>query len=90
MARPVTKAGLLKQMEVYFPDRWEVTHLASKTEGRTVSGAIKIRCSQDEKVFLSDFSAKLDRKGKIQELTLDGVSVGKYVGRLHETPEGAR
>jgi len=83
LANPTSKASLLKQMEAYFPDRWEVTQLTSRAEGKTVAGAIKIHCLEDDKLFLSDFSARLDRKGKIEELTLDGVSVGKFVGRLH-------
>lgn len=74
-------------MEKYFPDRWEVSGLQSRIDGRGVSGAIKIHCREDDKVFLSDFSAKLDAGGKISELTLDGVTVGKFVGRLHTRPQ---
>ncbi len=83
MANQVSKARLLKQMEAYFPDRWEVAQLTSRAEGKTVAGTIKIHCLEDDKLFLSDFSAKLGQRGKIEELTLDGVSVGKFVGRLH-------
>jgi len=83
MVKAIPKSTLLKQMEAYFPDRWEVAKLDSRTEGRNVIGAIKIHCLEDDKVFLSDFSATLDKDGRIRELELDGVTVGKFVGRLH-------
>lgn len=83
MDKKPTKSSLVRQMGKYFPDRWEVSGLRSRVEGRDVTGAIKIHCREDDKVFLSDFSAKLDGEGKISELTLDGVAVGKFVGRLH-------
>jgi hypothetical protein len=84
MVRPVSKAALIKQMETRFPDRWEVTRLETRVEAERILGAIKIHCREDNKVFLSDFSVKLDGKGRITEFTLDGVNVGKFIGRLHE------
>ena len=83
--KKVSKPTLLKQMSKYFPDRWEVTKIESRIEGPNVVGAIKIHCMQDDKVFLSDFAAKLDGKGRLTGLTLDGVEVGKFVGRIHES-----
>ena len=84
MTKTVTKAALLKQIESHFPDRWEVARLDSRVDGRSVSGAIKIHCTQDDKLFLSDFAAKLDGTGRIIDMTLDGVHVGKFIGRMHE------
>ena len=81
-ARP-TRAAFLRDMKTHFPDRWEVARLQSRFEGQNVVGAIKIHCMEDDKVFLSDFSATLDGKGKISDLTLDGVHVGKFIGRMH-------
>ncbi len=80
-----SKAALLKEMTRYFPDRWEVTDIESRRRGDVCFGAVKIHCSEDDKLFLSDFSARLDGKGKVVELTLDGVEVGKYVGKLHSS-----
>ncbi len=85
MPKPVAKSVLLKQMKAYFPDRWEVNRLDSRIEGLNAAGAIKIHCHEDDKVFLSDFSAKLDSKGRIVEFSLDGVQVGKFIGRLHRS-----
>ncbi len=82
MPRPA-KSALLEQMKAYFPDRWEVERLDSRVEGPNAVGAIKIHCHEDDKVFLSDFAAKLDSKGRVVELSLDGVQVGKFIGRLH-------
>ncbi len=81
----MTKEALIRQLTKHFPDRWEVTRVDSRVEGKNVLGAIKIHCKQDDKLFLSDFAAKLDGKGRITELTLDGVHVGKFVGRMHES-----
>lgn len=85
MPGPVTKSLLLKEMKSYFPDRWEVERLNSKVEGLNAAGTVKIHCREDDKVFLSDFSAKLDSKGRVVELSLDGVQVGKFIGRLHDS-----
>ena len=85
MAGKASNAALLKQMKEHFPDRWDVARIDSRVEGRRVSGAIKIHCREDDKVFLSDFTAKLDAKGKLTDLTLDGVHVGKFIGRLHHS-----
>ena len=79
----VARGLLLRQMAAYFPDKWEVSHLRSRSEGENVVGAVKIHCREDDKTFLSDFSIRLDRRGKIAELTLDGVAVGKFVKQLH-------
>lgn len=84
MPRSISKSRLLKQMGACFPDRWEVERLESRLEGENVLGAIKIHCHEDDKIFLSDFAAKLDKNGRLSGLTLDGVMVGKFVGRLHE------
>jgi hypothetical protein len=84
MAKHITRAALLTQMRAHFPDRWEVAHMDTRFEGEKVIGAVKIHCIQDDKVFLSDFSAKLDKKGRISDLTLDGVHVGKFIGRMHQ------
>lgn len=83
MAKQFSKRGLLKEMTRYFPDRWEVARLKGKADGERVAGTIKIHCLEDDRNFLSDFDATLDQKGKIVEFTLDGVTVGKFVGRLH-------
>jgi hypothetical protein len=80
-----TKAAFLKDMKTHFPDRWEVARMQTRFEGKNVIGAIKIHCLQDDKIFLSDFSAKLDDKGRISDLTLDGVHVGKFIGRMHDS-----
>ena len=85
MAKAITRAALLQQMKASFPDRWEVERLDSRVQGRNVFGTIKIHCKQDEKLFLSDFSAKIDGKGRVIDLTLDGVHVGKFIGRIHES-----
>jgi hypothetical protein len=77
------KAAFLKEMKTHFPDRWKVEHMQTRFEGKNVVGAIKIHCLEDDKTFLSDFSARLDERGRISELTLDGVHVGKYIGRMH-------
>lgn len=84
MKRKTTKTKLLKQMGEYFPDRWDVTRLRSRVSGSDVVGTLRIHCKEDDKVFLSDFSAKLDAEGSLKDLTLDGVQVGKFVGRLHD------
>ena len=84
MAKRVTKAALLTQMKAHFPDRWEVSHMDSRVDGQHVVGAIKIRCLEDEKTFLSDFTARLDDQGRLAAFTLDGVNVGKFVGRIHQ------
>jgi hypothetical protein len=83
MPGALTKTKLLKQMSAYFPDRWEVTRLQSHLTGNDVAGTVKIHCMEDDKVFLSDFSARIDAAGTVKDLTLDGVHVGKFVGRLH-------
>jgi hypothetical protein len=85
LRRAPSKASLKRQLGAYFPDRWEIERLESRIEGENMLGTIKIHCLQDDKVFLSDFAARLDDKGKIQRLTLDGVNVGKFVGRLHSS-----
>lgn len=84
MAR-VARTKLLSEMSRYFPDRWEVTHIEAKSDGDRYHGAIKIHCNEDDKFFLSDFSAKVDKRGRVAELTLDGVQVGKFVGKLHSS-----
>jgi hypothetical protein len=85
MATRPSKAAFLKDMKARFPDRWEVDRMEARFEGQAAVGAIKIHCLEDDKIFLSDFSAKLDDKGKISELTLDGVHVGKFIGRMHSS-----
>ena len=85
MPKPIAKSALVKQMKAYFPDRWEVDRLDGRIDGLSASGAIKIHCREDDKVFLSDFSARLDSKGRIIEFSLDGVQVGKFIGRLHRS-----
>ncbi len=84
MASSISKAALLKQMKAQFPDRWEVARLDARFEKQKVTGIVKIHCLQDDKIFLSDYSAKVDAKGRLSALTLDGVHVGKFVGRLHQ------
>ena len=85
MAKTITRAALLKQVKAHFPERWEVERLDTRVDGQNVTGAIKIHCKQDEKLFLSDFTAKIDRKGQVTDITLDGVHVGKFIGRMHES-----
>ena len=58
--------------------------MESKIRGTKAVGTIKIHCREDDKVFLSDFSAKIDSKGHLADLTLDGVNIGRFVGRLHQ------
>jgi hypothetical protein len=82
----LSNARLLKQMAKYFPARWEVTRMDARVEGNAAAGTIKILCREDNKTFLSDFSAELDSQGRIRGLTLDGVSVVNFVGRLHPSP----
>lgn len=83
MPRKISQKQLVKEMRRFFPDRWEVARMQSRFEGDKAEGTIKIHCLKDDKQFLSDFEAKLDSTGRILELDLDGVSVGKYVGRQH-------
>lgn len=84
MPKKVTKAALLNQVRARFPDRWEVTSFVGKIDGDSASGAIKIHCTQDDRLFLSDFAAKFDNRGNVVDLTLDGVHVGKFIGKPHE------
>lgn len=46
-------------------------------EGDRAFGAVRIHCLEDDKVFLTDFDARLDQTGKVIGLELDGVKVRK-------------
>ncbi len=71
---------LLQEMKAFFPWRWEVAEIRSRMHGSEAAGTIKIYCSSDNKTFLTDFEAKLDARGGLEEFSLDGVVVKKKLG----------
>jgi len=80
---------LIREMSVYFPRRWEVSAISVKKAGDRATGTIKIYCATDDKTFLSDFDARLDSKGGIRELAIDGVMVKNKLGCVDADAEGS-
>ncbi len=75
MTRQALEERLAREMKACFPDRWDVSRLTSRREEGAILGTVKIHCSADDKTFMSDYVARLDRDGRIVELSLDGVHV---------------
>ncbi len=80
MVKEELEQKLLREMKVFFPKRWEVSEMRSRVSGPGASGTIKIFCSSDNKTFMTDFEAKLDARGELEEFSLDGVVVKKKLG----------
>jgi hypothetical protein len=81
----MTKEGqvqqrLLREMSAFFPNRWEVADMKTRVAGNEAKGTIKIHCTADDKTFMSDFDAKLDTEGRVEEFALDGVVVKRKLG----------
>ena len=80
MRKEELEGKLLKEMSAFFPSRWEVAGMSTRVAGGRAVGTIKIHCAADNKTFMSDFDARLDSKGDVEEFALDGVVVKSKLG----------